>query len=712
MDFRGPRQAGVVALRVTSRDLGLDALIAEIEALTDDVDVVDSLHRAELIRHLACRVEVPASVVGYLGAAIDTGHDLVALSALHALSSVSSDAAATALTARLDDHRGYVREHAAWALSARPPVLAAVPALLDMVEQGRFPAMLAQRTLAGWASSAAVADRIVARSTRNEGAVTLIDLLGLVPGRAATTLLERVARAGGRAGWSAVAALGARDGDTDRLIALARRDDEIGGAARLAILDRSLRTRPLIRSTAGNELRIAQVVFHADLAVDDDAAGRGDNGGLATLVRQLGDAFAVRSDVGSVTTLSRGRVEHAIGDVLTAGAARRLAPIAVADPSSVDRRNGWIERITIERGIRRALTAGPLPDVVHLRMADVGTLAAQRVARELGVPVVFTAAPDPHQPLRRASAVGDLSPATFGAADERDHYWFRARLVERLTMDAAAVVTLPRDPRASSVADLMGGEAGDRTRRAPAISEGIDPRPVRAARSRAISPHSINGHPLAQLVHQLDPSRHGLPIIVSVGRLHPIKGMTTLAQAWRDDPLLAASTNLVIVGGDFDDPTDDERDVIADLTSILGAESERARRGAILAGHRPSADVARILAGAHLGLGSLVAPGGIYVAASAKEEFGLAIVEALAAGLPVVAPHIGGPSTYLTDGDTGVLADTTSIPALTAAMHRARALVDRHGRVARADELIDSRLSVDAMADALVDVYRSALVSA
>jgi glycosyltransferase involved in cell wall biosynthesis len=117
-----------------------------------------------------------------------------------------------------------------------------------------------------------------------------------------------------------------------------------------------------------------------------------------------------------------------------------------------------------------------------------------------------------------------------------------------------------------------------------------------------------------------------------------------------------------------------------------------------------------VLAGGHLGAGSLVAPGGIYVAASSKEEFGLAIVEALAAGLPVVAPHIGGPSTYLTDGDTGVLADTTSIPALTAAMYRARSLVDRPGRVERADELIDTRLSVDAMAEALIDVYRSTLV--
>jgi hypothetical protein len=48
------------------------------------------------------------------------------------------------------------------------------------------------------------------------------------------------------------------------------------------------------------------------------------------------------------------------------------------------------------------------------------------------------------------------------------------------------------------------------------------------------------------------------------------------------------------------------------------------------------------------------APGGVYVDGALKEEFGLAVLEAMAAGLPVVAPSTGGPSTYVDDGDTGV----------------------------------------------------------
>ena len=51
------------------------------------------------------------------------------------------------------------------------------------------------------------------------------------------------------------------------------------------------------------------------------------------------------------------------------------------------------------RGIRAAFLAGPLPDVVHVRMADPGTYAAAEVALSLGIPLVFTLAPDPHGPI-------------------------------------------------------------------------------------------------------------------------------------------------------------------------------------------------------------------------------------------------------------------------------------------------------------------------
>ena len=48
------------------------------------------------------------------------------------------------------------------------------------------------------------------------------------------------------------------------------------------------------------------------------------------------------------------------------------------------------------------LTANGRVDVLHLRMADVGSMAAAAVATRLGIPTVFTLAPDPHAVHPRA----------------------------------------------------------------------------------------------------------------------------------------------------------------------------------------------------------------------------------------------------------------------------------------------------------------------
>jgi glycosyltransferase involved in cell wall biosynthesis len=92
-----------------------------------------------------------------------------------------------------------------------------------------------------------------------------------------------------------------------------------------------------------------------------------------------------------------------------------------------------------------------------------------------------------------------------------------------------------------------------------------------------------------------------------------------------------------------------------------------------------------------------------------KEEFGLAVLEAMAAGLVVVAPSTGGPSTYVDDGDTGVLVDPGA--DLGSAIRTAFGLVVRDGRIERARSLVEQRYSIDTMAAQLVDLYRLSLVT-
>jgi glycosyltransferase involved in cell wall biosynthesis len=98
----------------------------------------------------------------------------------------------------------------------------------------------------------------------------------------------------------------------------------------------------------------------------------------------------------------------------------------------------------------------------------------------------------------------------------------------------------------------------------------------------------------------------------------------------------------------------------------------------------------------------------VYVCGSLKEEFGLALIEALAAGLVVVGPEGGGPATYIDEGVTGFLVDTRSPRAVGAGICAALDLVsgpDDGRRVARAQAMVADRFTIEAMAHALADVY-------
>ena len=205
-------------------------------------------------------------------------------------------------------------------------------------------------------------------------------------------------------------------------------------------------------------------------------------------------------------------------------------------------------------------------------------------------------------------------------------------------------------------------------------------------------------------VTALPQRRHGLPLLVSVGRLHRVKGLPLLLEAWAGDNDLHGSLNLVIVGGGLEQPTQEETVVLGQLEDV-SARIPRTRDGLMLLGHRANREVATVLRIARVGLGSLVGPHGVYACASQKEEFGVALLEAMATGLAVVAPNAGGPATYVQEGLTGSLADTSSIESVRAALRRAAAARADEPRAQRTTNLVRSRYTIEAMAASLASVY-------
>lgn len=694
-----------------------------LDAVRDAPGIVEAIRLADDLAFEAGR-DPGVRTLRVLATALNGDDQVAAIAAVHALAEIFDEQAARMLAGLLSDDRPTIREHAAWALGSVLPRFDAMGRLIGQVSAGGFTGMLAQRTLEKWSSTAAetltVSLETALQSTGDPGArARLVETLGLVRPAIATRLLLQVAgdeRDAEDARVAAIAALGQRRGVAgvaETLEELVSGDGRLAEVARLALID--LEAVPNARVARAEGLTIGQLFLHADIDPSLAAVGAGDNGGIATLLVRLGDALVADPSTGveRVITLSRGPVPQAAEDLLEIGSATSghvygRVPLL---PHPVPSAAAWPLRVTARRGIRRILRAAGPVDLLHLRMADVGSLAAADVARELGIPTVFTVAPDPHAVIRSLDRSGALTREAFGATDLREHFWFRARLVTNLASNAAHTVLFPRPELQRDMSQLVGIDITARPERHTIVAEGVDlavvDRAVDAARDHAggaEAPETIAE--LRALIERLPAERRELPLVVSLGRLHRVKGMATLVEAWAGGPLRERA-NLLIIGGDLEHPSLDEREQLERIDAAVPA-ADRDDSGLILAGHRPNDIAALWLGAARFGLPGLTSPGGVYVCASVKEEFGIALLEAMATGLMVVAPDGGGPATYVEDGVTGVLTQTWDASRLEAGVGSAleAAASPDDGRAAAAHEMVRTSFTIQSMATALGPVYR------
>jgi glycosyltransferase involved in cell wall biosynthesis len=99
-----------------------------------------------------------------------------------------------------------------------------------------------------------------------------------------------------------------------------------------------------------------------------------------------------------------------------------------------------------------------------------------------------------------------------------------------------------------------------------------------------------------------------------------------------------------------------------------------------------------------------------YVMASHSEGFSNAILEAMAAGLPIVATNVGGNSEALKDGSLGILVPAHNPLALTAAMQKLMSnKAQREEFAIAAKKNVNENYSVKVMVDAYIKIYQSGL---
>jgi glycosyltransferase involved in cell wall biosynthesis len=170
-------------------------------------------------------------------------------------------------------------------------------------------------------------------------------------------------------------------------------------------------------------------------------------------------------------------------------------------------------------------------------------------------------------------------------------------------------------------------------------------------------------------------------VLLAVCRLEPQKGVDVALRALPDVVARHPNVQLVVLG---EGP---QRSELEELARSLDIPAQ-------LPGRVP--DVAAWLRRADL----LVHP-------ARWEGFGLALLEAMLASLPVVATRVSSIPEIVVDGDTGLLVPPDDPAALAAAINRV--LDDQGGYGERGRARAEAQFSVERMVDRTLAVYETAL---
>jgi len=175
------------------------------------------------------------------------------------------------------------------------------------------------------------------------------------------------------------------------------------------------------------------------------------------------------------------------------------------------------------------------------------------------------------------------------------------------------------------------------------------------------------------------------PVIGSISRLSPVKGLRYLLFAMKDMLKEIPEAQLLLVG---EGPS---KEYLMGLAKKLGIENN-------VFFALSTTDTLRFL--------SII---DVFVFYSLEEGLGLSLLEALASGKPCVASSVGGVSSVVKDGVTGILVPPKDPHALKEAI--IKVLKDEklsQSLVKNGKDLVNQRFSLDKMLDQVIEVYERA----
>ncbi len=383
-----------------------------------------------------------------------------------------------------------------------------------------------------------------------------------------------------------------------------------------------------------------------------------DTGGHIAYVLGAALAQADEPGIGAVTIVTRRFDDARLGDDYRRPHERvtdrvAIVRLATAAPGYREKAELTGELASFVAALLTHIGAMPQrPDVIHAHFADAAAAAAAVKAR-FGIPFFYT----PHSLGIDKRACGPASAA------------LGRRIVQERAAIAAAdgIIVSSRDEAERQITAYGVDDAVTRIHR---VAPGVGPPAARVATggARAL---------IAPFVRDA-----AKPIILAIARPVAKKNLVGLVDAFAALPALRRAANLVILAGLRASPrcgTVEQQGVIADLLAAIDRH-DLYGHVAVPRRHEPD-DVA--------GLYRLAAEsGGLFVNPALHEPFGLTLIEAAAAGLPVVATRNGGPVDIVGTIGHGLLIDPGDPRAIAQACHRLledRALRDRLAAAATAN---------------------------
>lgn len=401
-------------------------------------------------------------------------------------------------------------------------------------------------------------------------------------------------------------------------------------------------------------MKIALISLHGLIRAKDAELGRdADTGGQVKYVLELAAELAKQPGVTSVELLTRQIIDDRVSDDYAQVEEpicenAKIVRIPFGPKRYIKKESLWpyIE-FFVDQTLAHFRRAG-LPDLIHGHYADAG-LAGAQLARLLHIPFVFTGHSLGRVKQERLLAKGK------SLEDLERRYRISARIeAEEVALETATMVVASTNQEVEQQYEKYENYVPDRME---VIPPGVNLQSFSAPKS---SDETYNIGPQIERFLR-DPSK---PPLVAMARPDERKNLEMLVRVYGNSKRLQELSNLVLVMGTRErlkELAPAQRRIVEHiLTSIddfdlYGSVSYPKM-------HTPS-DVPDIYRWA-------TQRRGVFVNPALTEPFGLTLLEAAAAGLPIVATNDGGPRDIVANCRNGLLVDPLDAESIEKALLR------------------------------------------